>query len=314
MAASRVDKGHRIHAANNPFPRTAIDGNFIYLRGNFSAMKKLLILTVLSLALMLASFAHHPLTWVAIGDSITYLNDHTDETGHRVTRGYLSDVTDRLPYIHYDNQGRNGWTTQNFAKSIDKLNIPVGDVYTVFLGTNDWWHGHRIGSWSDYEGGTGDSTIYGCMRIIIDKIRSLNHAAPIILMTPTPRGDFVYINNPKNNAYGSYKPKDGQTLEQVAAAISDIGRREGLRVLDLYHDKRLAVRHTVHFRRLKDPATGAYRDYRWPGFTNIPFSPATDDYPYPPEAADMTYDGLHPSDKGNAEIARRLARILKHLK
>lgn len=270
-------------------------------------------LLLLLVTAALAAFTHRPLTWVAIGDSITYLNDHTDETGHRVTRGYLSDLTDRLPYIHYSNQGHNGWTTRNFAKSIDKLSIPVGDVYTVFLGTNDWWHSHRIGSWTDYDGNTGDSTIYGCMRVIIDKIRRLNKTAPIILMTPTPRGDFVYINNPKNNAYGSYKPKDGQTLEQVAAAISDIGRREGLRVLDLYHDKALAVRHTVLFKRLKDPRSGAYRDYPWPDYTTIPFNPVTDDYPYPPAAADMTFDGLHPSDKGNAEIAKRLAGMMKKL-
>ena len=264
-------------------------------------------------ALLFFSFTHRPITWVAVGDSITYLNDHTDETGHRVTRGYLSDVTDRLPYIRYSNQGHNGWTTQNFARSIDKLNIPVGDVYTVFLGTNDWWHSHRIGSWADYEGNTGDSTIYGCMRVIIDKIHSLNNTAPIILMTPTPRGDFVYINNPKNNAYGSYKSKDGQTLEQVAAAISDIGRHDGLAVLDLYHDTRLAVPHTVFFKRLKDPQSHTYRNYPYPGYINIPFDPTTDDYPYPPDAADMTYDGLHPSDKGNAEIARRLVAILKKL-
>jgi lysophospholipase L1-like esterase len=268
---------------------------------------------ILLFAVLLVSFTRRPVTWVAIGDSITYLNDHTDETGHRVNRGYLTDVTDRLPFIHYNNQGRNGWTTQNFAKSIDKLNIPVGDVYTVFLGTNDWWHSHRIGNWSDYEGNTGDSTIYGCMRVILDKIRSLNKTAPIILITPTPRGDFVYINNPRNNAYGSYKPKDGQTLEQVAAAISDIGHHVGLRVLDLYHDQRLAVPHTVLFKRLRDPLTHSYRDYPYPDYITIPFDPATDDYPYPPEAAGMTYDGLHPSDAGNAEIALRLSALLKKL-
>jgi hypothetical protein len=150
------------------------------------------------------------------------------------------------------------------------------------------------------------------MRVIIGKIHSLNKSASVVLMTPTPRGDFVYINNPKNNAYGSYKSKDGQTLEEVAAAISDIGHREGLRVLDLYHDARLAVPHTVRFKRLKDPSTQSYRNYTWPDYTTIPFDPATDDYPYPPEAADMTYDGLHPSDKGNAEIALRLSAILKH--
>ena len=38
-----------------------------------------------------------------------------------------------------------------------------------------------------------------------------------------------------------------------------------------------------------------------------------DEYPYPPEAADFTYDGLHPSDKGNEVIASLLAARLKML-
>jgi lysophospholipase L1-like esterase len=266
-----------------------------------------------SILLFLASFTRHPLHWVAIGDSITYLNEHLDETGNRVTKGYLTDVTGQLPYLHYDNQGRNGWTTDGFAKNWDKLNIPAGDVYTVFLGTNDWWHGHRIGSRTDYERSTGDGTIYGCFRIILDKLHNLNNAAPIILLTPLPRTDFVYINDPRNNAYGSYKEKDGQTLEQVANAIIDIGNHEHLRVVDLYHDKALSLPHLVHFKRLKDPATGQYRNYEYPDFVNIPFNPETDDYPYPPEAIDITYDGLHPSDKGDRVIAKKLVKVLKKL-
>src|SRR5579872_3018177 len=284
--------------------------------GNYklSAMiKRFCILLAFSVILTLTSFTHRPLTWVAIGDSITYLNDHPAETGNRLTKGYLTDVVEKLDYIHYLNQGHNGWTTQNFAKSIDKLNIPVGDVYTVFLGTNDWWHSHRIGSFQDYEQNTGDSTIYGCFRVILDKLHSLNKDAPIILITPMPRADFVYINNPKNNAYGSYKPKDGQTLEQVADAIADIGRHEHLRVVDLYHLKSLAVPHLVRFKRLKDSATNIYKDYPYPAYTTVPFDPAQPEYPYPPEAGDMTFDGLHPSDKGCAAIAQEIVKVLKKL-
>jgi lysophospholipase L1-like esterase len=287
---------------------------------------------------LFGGFVRPPLRWVAIGDSITYLNDHLDETKYRLTRGYLTDLTDRLPYIHYINQGRNGWSTTNFARSIEQLRsynqprsvdqsrsvdqprsvdrsrsvdqsaIPVGDIYTVFLGTNDWWQGHRIGRWKDYEQATGDSTIYGCFRIIMDKIHQLNANAPVILITPMPRADFVYINDAKNNAYGSYREKDGQTLEQVAEAIIDIGRHKRLRVVDLYHEKRLAIPRLVRFKRLKDPQTGTYKNYPYPAYTTIPFNPLTDDYPYPPEAVDMTYDGLHPSNKGDSLIADKLVQ------
>jgi lysophospholipase L1-like esterase len=277
-------------------------------------MKKILACTLAILVLTAFVKPHRPLSWVAIGDSITYLNEHPDETGNRMTKGYLKDVVEKLDYIHYLNQGHNGWTTQNFAKSIDKLNIPIGDVYSVFLGTNDWWHSHHIGSFADYQNATGDSTIYGSLRVLIDKIRSLNKTAPIILMTPMPRGDFVYINNHTNNAYGSYKEKDGQTLEQVATAIIDIGRHEGMATVDLYHVKEFDMPHMVHFKRLKDPATGAYKDFQYPGYVNIPFDPKADEYPYPEEAIDMTYDGLHPSNAGCAVIAKKLIKELKKIK
>lgn len=275
-------------------------------------MKKLLCLIVLPAITILTSFTHKPLTWVAIGDSITYLNDHPDETKYRLTKGYLTDVVEKLPYIHYVNQGHNGWKTTDFAKSWDKLQIPSGDVFTVFLGTNDWWHGNRLGTWDDYANNTGDSTIYGCFRIILDKLHALNASAPIILITPMPRGDFVYINNPKNNAWGSYKPKDGQTLEQVADAVITIGLREHHKVVDLYHDKKFAVPHLVHYKRVKDPQTGEYHNYPYPDYTTIPFDPAQSDYAYPEDAADMTFDGLHPSNKGAAEIAKKLVKVLKH--
>jgi lysophospholipase L1-like esterase len=98
----------------------------------------------------------------------------------------------------------------------------------------------------------------------------------------------------------------------VADAVLTIAAKEHLRVVDLYHDPRLSVPHLVHFKRLKDPQTGRYRDFTWPEYTNIPFDPAGE-YPYPPEAIDMTYDGLHPSDKGDALIAKRLIKVLKKL-
>ncbi|PSL22381.1 hypothetical protein [Chitinophaga ginsengisoli] len=41
-------------------------------------MKKLL--PILLSIILLCSFRKKELTWVAIGDSITYLNDHLDET------------------------------------------------------------------------------------------------------------------------------------------------------------------------------------------------------------------------------------------
>lgn len=260
---------------------------------------------------ILSSFSTEKITWVALGDSITYLNDHQNETGNRVTKGYMTMVTEQLPHIQYINQGHNGWTAARIAEKIESLNLVKADVYSVFLGTNDWWGGRPLGTLSDYENNTGFGTLYGSFRVIINKLRSLNPAAKIILITPMQRVDFVYIANFKNNAYGSYKDKKGQMLEQFADAIKEIGKHEQLPVVDLYHDKKLGMKKLVKFKRLKDPQTGQYKNYAYPHFIEVPFNPETDEYPYPVESIAMTYDGLHPSDAGYEVISRKLVKLMK---
>lgn len=253
------------------------------------------------------------ISWVAIGDSITYINDDLKETNNHLTKGYMTQVVEKLPNIHYINKGYNGWTAGRIAEQINKLDLQKADVYTVFLGTNDWWGGHAIGNISDYQKNTGIATVYGSFRIIVDKLKSLNPSAKIVLMTPMQRSDFVYFRNFKNNAYGSYKPKKEQSLEDVANAINAIGKLEQIEVADLYHNRKLSLKHMVKFKRLKDPSTGNYKNFSYPEYIGIPFNPETDEYPYPPESFDLTYDGLHPGDKGCSIIAKQLIRRFKKL-
>lgn len=265
-------------------------------------MKKYLILLIV--VLLSYSFTGQKIVWVAIGDSITYLNDHPNETSNRVSRGYLSRVTDTLPGVQYVNQGHNGWKSTDIAANIEKLGLVRADVYTIFLGTNDWWGGIPAGNIDDYKKVTGTGTVFGSFRIIIDKVRQLNGQAKIVLITPMQRSDFVYVLDPNNNAFGSYKTKNGQSLEDLANAVIAIGKYESLPVIDLYHDPRFDIKNMVNFKRLKDPQSGEYKDFQYPELTTIPFDPKTDEYPYPPAAINMTYDGLHPSDKGDSVIAR----------
>ena len=273
-------------------------------------MKKLLWL--IAIGLIGNSFTPQKITWVAIGDSITYLNEHTDETANRVTKGYMTRVVERLPNIHYINQGHNGWTSGGIAKEIENLGIVKAHVYSVFLGTNDWWAGRPVGVFADYVNNTGNTTVYGSFRIIINKLRSLNKDARIILITPMQRVDFVYINDMKNNAWGSYKDKNGQSLEAFATAIKAIAKYEHFDCIDLYHTKGMGLKNLVNYKRLKDPKTGMYKNYPYPQFINIPFNPVTDEYPYPPGAMNVTFDGLHPSDKGFAMIADLLVHVMKN--
>ena len=275
-----------------------------------SSMTKKILLFALA-ACLLVSFKQKQLKWVAIGDSITYLNDHSDETGNRVKKGYLTMVTEMLPNIKYVNKGFNGWTSGRIAENINGLGIEKADIYSVFLGTNDWWAGRPIGSLEDYKNAKGNNTVYGSFRIIIDKLRSLNPEGKIVLITPMQRADFVYINDADNNAYGSYKAKNGQTLAQFANAIVSIAEYESIGVVDLYNDKALKLDKLMKFKRLKDPSSGKYVDYPLTESIGIPFDPKADEYPYPPDAVALTYDGLHPSDKGNHLIAKLLVKKLK---
>ncbi|WP_276482372.1 SGNH/GDSL hydrolase family protein [Paraflavitalea pollutisoli] len=268
-------------------------------------------LVLILVVLLVTAFKEKETVWVAIGDSITYLNDHPNETGNRVTKGYLSRVVEEMPNLRYINQGHNGWKSTDIAGKIESLGLVKADVYTVFLGTNDWWGGRPLGTLEDYKNNTGTGSVYGAFRIIINKIRQLNAEAKIVLITPMQRGDFVYLLNPTNNAYGSYKQKNGQWLEQFANAVIDIAKAEKMPVVDLYHEKRLGLKKMVNFKRLKDTATGQYKNYPYPLYTQIPFDPKNDEYPYPPEAINMTYDGLHPSDKGNEIIAAKLVKVFK---
>jgi hypothetical protein len=63
------------------------------LKNTSLAARRVFILLTIGI-LLLSSFTQKKkeIIWVAIGDSITYLNNHLDETGHRVTKGYLSRV------------------------------------------------------------------------------------------------------------------------------------------------------------------------------------------------------------------------------
>lgn len=274
-------------------------------------MKKVLFLSLILVGFL--SFKPKEITWVAIGDSITYLNDHPEQTGNRVKKGYMTMVTEKLPHIKVINQGHNGWTSGGIAEKINELGLVSADVYSVFLGTNDWWRGRPLGKIEDYQNNTDNNTVYGSFRIIVDKLKSLNPNAKIILITPLQRGDFVYIANAKNNAYGSYKPKNEQNLAQFAEAVVNIAKIENIPVIDLFNKSGITQKNMVNFKRLKDPKTGEYKNFKYPDSIDVPFNPEKDEYPYPTEAINMTYDGLHPADKGNAVIAKMLVKVMKKM-
>jgi len=252
--------------------------------------------------------------WEAIGDSMTYLNNALSETGGRVTKGYMTQTVEKIPRLSYVNRGYNGYQSSSIAGTVGTWQL--ADVYSILLTTNDWAFGSRtIGTIADYINNTGSGTVFGAYRIMTDRIYTLNPTALIILITPPQRGDFIYIADKTNNAVGSYTTVSGKTLSQFADAIIEIAKYMAIPLVDLYYNSGFNQRSVVKYKRLKHPTTGIYTNYIYPDFVGVPFNSSADDYPYPVEAIGMTYDGLHPSDKGNEVIAQMIANeIQKHLK
>ena len=161
--------------------------------------------------------------WCAIGDSFTYLNDHLDETGFRVSKGYLSRIQEKVPGLILNNIGINGSTFQDWITQP----IPEADLYTVLLGTNDWHQRIPMGTENDFRS-RKKKTILGHLGILLDHIRKTAPNTDIIVGNPVERADFVYLLDPENNAQGSYVPENGLYLSTLADAILECCATEGI--------------------------------------------------------------------------------------
>ena len=246
------------------------------------------------------------LRWCAIGDSFTYLNDHPEETGYRVTEGYISRTRRKTGAFSVINLGKNGSATPDWLEE----KFPEAELYTVLLGTNDWHRGVPLGTQEDFEA-KKEGSILGNLSVILEHIRQAGPEGKIIVMNPVERGDFVYILDPLNHAHGSYAPDQGQMLCDIAEGIRNACESAGIPFLDLHGLSGFAPETAVRFKRVK--TAEGYRELPWPAYIDVPVDYENDDYPYPPEAADYTYDGLHPSDKGNEAIACLLAEKIREV-
>lgn len=243
-------------------------------------------------------------TWVAIGDSFTYIDAHIEETNQRIQKGYLTRTKEKLPFpTKLINLGING------AKTREWVNSPLakGDFYTILLGTNDWWSGfYGIGSKEDFLLGRKEETILGNLGILVRRIHKINPKAKIFIMNPVERGTFVYIFDWKNHALDSTHQRRGVYLKDVSKVIYECVRGENIIPINLHDEMPFTPENVMNFYRVK--RNGKICDLSFKEFHVDPFSMDMEIYPYPLEAMNYMCDGLHPNDIGYEMIADVLAR------
>lgn len=169
------------------------------------------------------------LTWCSIGDSIT----------NGSTYGYYQDYA--LPLIkkirtHYK-RGYNGHTASisangSYDSIIEHVNeIETADVYTVFLGTNDFSRNIPIGTIDDDIGQT--DSIYGGLKQLYVDLTTKNPLTTIIFITPIKRDG--YLNWDVENTAG-FK------LTDYVEAIKKFANNYGCPLIDLFNESGISNR------------------------------------------------------------------------
>lgn len=164
------------------------------------------------------------LTWVSGGDSIT---------AGSATYGYYQEHA--LPILtnvstHY-NRGYSGYSMTKYTNTATGSSIQdvtsqfeVADVYTIFLGTNDFSRNAPIGSNADAAGKL--DSFWGGMKKVYADLLAKNPNAIVIFITPLKR-----TASPAWNVANTA----GVTLSAYVQAIKDFASEKGCPVIDLFN-------------------------------------------------------------------------------
>jgi parallel beta-helix repeat protein len=185
------------------------------------------------------------LAWVSIGDSITHGGNSDATFTSGVAQGYYQDHA--LPLMskittHY-NRGYGGYTmaipragdTYTGITSVDSQ-FEVADVYTIFLGTNDFSRNIPVGSYASATGAQND--FYGAMKQLYVDLTGKNMNAIIIFVTPMKR---TLVSGGSTIAWDSANTA-GYKLADYVNAIKDFCSNYGCPVLDLFNESGISNR------------------------------------------------------------------------
>lgn len=187
-----------------------------------------LILVVLAIALAFLMFIpkgkYSDLTYVAIGDSITFGYD-SENNGKQMSKPYPQLVKEKMGFKEVYNYGICGSTLSSVDISRTPMSIRYreineqADIISVLGGINDFASNKTpLGNISD----TTTTTIYGALNTLAKGLKEKFPNAYIFFMTPFKWGDENYTN------------QQGYKLKDLCNAIKEVCSNNNIDVLDLY--------------------------------------------------------------------------------
>jgi len=184
--------------------------------------------------------------WYALGDSITqgyYSYDNAGSDAIAVTVDCWANIAARKSGLRLVNAGVGGSGYVHNGTVLDKLNakdhvdamdFTGAECVTLAYGVNDWKYNERLGSMSSL---SGDGTIYGNMKYVVEKILSDNPLCKIFVVTPLNSANTTKDYGTKETNWGlGYELSNSGTLEDVFQAEKDIAEYYGLQLIDQTHE------------------------------------------------------------------------------
>lgn len=258
-------------------------------------MKQRFFVILLSFALVLPSISQTVLTHPWQGKRVAYFGDSiTDPRNSGSKKKYWHFLRDWLgitPYV-YAVSGRQ-W--DDIPRQADKLQAEHGDsvdAIIIFVGTNDYNHGVRLGEWYEEKDeqvmyGHGqpkklvdrkrryasmDKTTYrGRINIALDKVKRMYPEKQIVVLTPIHRAGF-YANDKNWQCTEDYTNRSGIYLDEYINATKEAANVWAVPVIDM------------------NAVSGLY--------------PMMDEHVLYFKSGDS--DRLHPNDRGHERMARTL--------
>lgn len=256
-----------------------------------------------------SGLADNSLTWLAIGDSFTEIDDKPQYTGYRLHKGYMTRVCEQIPQLVCTNAGHSGCT---FADAYNYTEIVGGyDIYTILFGTNDFAITKVLGTQADFTNRTA-GTILGNFGRLYQKVYDLANGAPILVITSTAFGVDCNVSSGTPNHDSTVPNSEGLYLSEMQAAIIAACESENIPYVDVFNQSNMSAKNAMKFARVL--VDGVATDLRYPDFLPyVDYSIRPNPYMYPIESVWTTYDGTHPSDLGMQIIAELIIPKMREL-